>query len=262
MSNARYRRHSLIEWFSQESLMRSKVAVVGAGAVGNEVIKNLALLGVGEIHIFDLDRIEEHNLTRSVLFRDTDLGQSKATVAAKRAMELDQNVSAMPVHGDFWEHLTLSELRTFDVVFCCVDNFEARIRCNMLCYLTGIDFVNTGIDSRSALVEVYPFSLSRMTGCFECGLPATVYQRIAERYSCGNLRKVSFIERKVPTTIITSTAVASLAVSHGLRLGPNDVEPVAQRFYMDTIAGSLTRTEMRRADGCPCCGRYSEIPPL
>jgi molybdopterin-synthase adenylyltransferase len=262
MTDARYHRHSLIDWFSQEALARSKVAVIGAGAVGNEVIKNLALLGVGEIYIFDLDKIEEHNLTRSVLFRDADIGQWKATVAAKRAIELDRNVSATGVHGDFWEHLTLSELRSFDVVFCCVDNFEARIRCNMLCYLTGTDFVNTGIDSRAALVELYPFSMSRMAGCLECSLPATVYHRIAERYSCGHLRKVSFIERKIPTTIITSTAVASLAVSRGLRLGANDVSSVAQRFYMDTIAGLLTRTEMTRADACPCCGRFSGAPTI
>jgi len=262
MTDARYHRHSLIDWFSQEALVRSKVAVVGAGAVGNEVIKNLALLGVGEIHIFDLDNIEEHNLTRSVLFRDADIGQAKATVAAKRVMELDRNVLATAIPGDFWEHLSLSELRTFDVVFCCVDNFEARIRCNMLCYLTGTDFVNTGIDSRSALVELYPFSLSRMTGCLECNLPATVYRRIAERYSCGYLRKLSFVERKIPTTIITSTAVASLAVSRGLRLGADDAEPIPQKFYMDTIAGTLTRTELLRADACPCCSRLSGTPPI
>jgi molybdopterin-synthase adenylyltransferase len=262
LTDARYHRHNLIDWFSQETLARTEVAVIGAGAVGNEVIKNLALLGVGKIHIFDFDNIEEHNLTRSVLFRDCDIGQPKAVVAANRAMELDRNVSAVAIRGDFWEHLALSALRAFDVVFCCVDNFEARIRCNLLCYLTATDFVNTGIDSRSAVVELYPFSLSREVGCLECNLPETVYRRIAERYSCGHLRKVSFIERKVPTTIITSAAVASLAVSRGLRLGTGDGQPVAQRFYMDTIAGSLTRSDLGRADGCPCCGRYTQPPAI
>jgi molybdopterin/thiamine biosynthesis adenylyltransferase len=257
VTQTRYHRHNLIDWFSQETLARTKVAIIGAGAVGNEVIKNLALLGVGKIHIFDLDNIEEHNLTRSVLFRDADVGQPKAVVAANRAVELDRNVSAIAIHGDFWEHLPLSELHTFNVVFCCVDNFEARIRCNLLCYLAGVDFVNTGIDSRSALVEIYPFSQFRDAGCLECNLPDTVYSRIAERYSCGHLRKISFIERKIPTTIITSTAVASLAVSRGLRLGAGNDPSMAQRFYMDTIAGSLTKSDLARKDACPCCGRFS-----
>ena len=262
MTDARYGRHNLINWFSQEAVARTKVAVIGAGAVGNEVIKNLALLGVGEIHIFDLDLIEEHNLTRSVLFRETDIGRSKAEVAAQRAVELDSNVSAVPFHGDFWNFLEFSQLTTFDVVFCCVDNFEARIRCNTLCYLTRVDFVNMGIDSRSAVVEVFPFSRTSTAGCFECNLPATVYSRMGERYSCSHLRKISFIERKIPTTIITSTIAGSLAVSFGLRLGVGDDIIEARRFYVDTISGSLTRATLARAEDCACCGRLSADPIL
>jgi molybdopterin-synthase adenylyltransferase len=257
VTDARYQRHSLSDWFSQEALAKTKTAVIGAGAVGNEVIKNLALLGVGEIHIFDFDRIEEHNLTRSVLFRSSDIGEPKANVAAEGAMDLDPNVSAVPYHGDFWMLLSLSDLRTFDVLFCCVDNFEGRIHCNTLCYLAGVDFVNTGIDSRSAMVELYPFARSRAVGCLECNMPPSVYQRIAARHSCGYLRKASLIERKIPTTIIASTAVASLAVSRGLRFGEVDGQAAAQRFYIDTIAGSLTRTELSRTEGCPCCGRFT-----
>lgn len=252
----RYHRHNLIDWFSQEAISQSRAAVIGAGAVGNEVIKNLALLGVGEIHIFDFDNIEEHNLTRSVLFRDADIGRSKAEVAAQRAMELDSNVRAVAIQGEFWDHLRISDLRLFDILFCCVDNFEARIRCNMLCYLAETDFVNMGIDSRSAVVELFPFSRSKGVGCLECNLPETVYQRIAERYSCGHLRKLSLAEKKIPTTIITSTIAASFAVSFGLRLGPDHDEPVARRLYVDTISGSLTRTALGRADACVCCGRF------
>jgi molybdopterin/thiamine biosynthesis adenylyltransferase len=262
VTKTRYHRHNLIDWFSQDALAESKIAVVGAGAVGNEMIKNLALLGVGEIHIFDLDKIEEHNLTRSVLFRSSDIGESKATVAAKRAMDLDPNILAVPYHGDFWTLVSLSDLRSFDVLFCCVDNFEARIHCNTMCYLAGVDFVNTGIDSRSAVIEFYPFSQSRDAGCLECNMPPSLYQRIAQRYSCGHLRKVSFVERRIPTTIVTSTVVASLAVSRGLRFGEGGGQAVAQRFYVDTIAGSLTRTDLARTEACSCCGRFTQPPHI
>ena len=128
----RYHRHSLIDWFSQETLSGTKAIVIGAGAVGNEVIKNLALLGVGRIHVFDFDTIEEHNLTRTVLFREEHIGRSKAEVAAEQAAVLDSNISVTGTHGDFWDYLTFSELRSSDILFCCVDNFEARIRCNTL----------------------------------------------------------------------------------------------------------------------------------
>jgi len=234
--------------------------VIGAGAVGNEVLKNLALLGVGNVRVYDFDEIEEHNLTRSVLFRESDIGKHKAKVAAERAQELDPNVSVEAIVEDFWDHLTLTDLKSFDVLFCCVDNFEARIRSNTLCQIARVDFVNVGIDSRFALIEQYPFSHNQIGGCFECSLPPSVYRRISERYSCGHLRKLSFMEKRVPTTIITSAAAASLAVSVGLRLGTHDEAPPAQRFYLDTIAGNLTRTELSRVDGCPCCDRYAQEP--
>lgn len=86
MKADRYQRHSLIDWFSQEDVKASSFAVIDCGAVGNEVSKNLALLGVGKVDLFDFDTIEIHNLTRSVLFRRStfDVGSSKAEVAGKR----------------------------------------------------------------------------------------------------------------------------------------------------------------------------------
>src|SRR5882757_2896011 len=77
----RFHRFKLIGWWDQARLARAKVLVIGAGALGNEIIKNLAMLGVGNVLVADMDRIENSNLSRSVLYRATDNGQFKATVA-------------------------------------------------------------------------------------------------------------------------------------------------------------------------------------
>jgi molybdopterin/thiamine biosynthesis adenylyltransferase len=81
---SRYQRHALIDWFSQAEVAGARIGVVGAGAVRNEVLKCLALLGLGALDIYDFDRIEVHNLTRSVLFRETDIGRNKAECAAEK----------------------------------------------------------------------------------------------------------------------------------------------------------------------------------
>ena len=48
----RYSRLKLIPWWDQDRLENATIMVVGAGAIGNELIKNLALLGIGRILIF------------------------------------------------------------------------------------------------------------------------------------------------------------------------------------------------------------------
>lgn len=70
MTDLRYLRTNLIDGFSQEVVQKLHFAIVGCGAVGNEVVKNLTLLGVGKLDVFDFDTIEIHNLTKSVLFRN------------------------------------------------------------------------------------------------------------------------------------------------------------------------------------------------
>ncbi len=78
----RYHTFSYISWWQQETVRNATVLVVGAGAIGNEVLKNLALMGIGNLLIADFDTIEDSNLSRSVLFRGSDHGKRKVDAAA------------------------------------------------------------------------------------------------------------------------------------------------------------------------------------
>ena len=80
LEEGRFGRFEAIPWWDQSVLRDARVLVVGAGALGNEVIKNLALLGVGHLAVVDMDFVERTNLCRSVLFRQKDEGAAKAAV--------------------------------------------------------------------------------------------------------------------------------------------------------------------------------------
>lgn len=266
----RYARHRAIEGFSQQALQASRFAVIGAGAIGNEVVKNLCLLGVGAIDVYDFDTVEVHNLTRSVLLREADVGSSKAASVASRAAELDPAVTINAIDGDVWQTLGFETLRGYRCVIGALDNFEARLRVNLLCWIAGVDWINAAIDSRYVTVESFPFGRSAgevddaPVACYECGLPPSVYQRIAQRYSCGGLQRAAALQRVVPTTAITASIAGAQAVNRALRMrlphgGPKakvELAPYAQRWLFDSQSGSATVARLSPATGCPGCGDH------
>src|SRR5678816_2157139 len=99
-TDGRFDRFKLIGWWDQQRLARARVLVIGAGALGNEIIKNLALLGVGQLLIADMDRVENSNLSRSVLYREHDNGALKATTAAAAARDIYPDVKAHAFNGN------------------------------------------------------------------------------------------------------------------------------------------------------------------
>ena len=123
----RYHTFGFISWWQQEVVRNATVMVVGAGALGNEVLKNLALMGIGNLLIVDFDTIEDANLSRSVLFREGDRGRPKAEVAAEAVKRLNPDVNVKAWYGDINYEMGLGVFRHIDVVIGCLDNREARL---------------------------------------------------------------------------------------------------------------------------------------
>jgi adenylyltransferase/sulfurtransferase len=211
----RYGRLRLISWWRQERLASSKVLVVGAGALGNEVIKNLALVGVGMIYIIDLDRVEPSNLSRSVLFRSEDGGQPKAEVAARRALELNPEISVVPIHGDVLNDVGLGLFADVDLVIGCLDNREARLWVNRQCWKVGTPWIDAGIQEIQGVVKVF---VPPHSACYECAMTERDYQLLNLRYSCPLLKRDEILAGKVPTAPTIASMMAALQVQEALKL--------------------------------------------
>jgi molybdopterin-synthase adenylyltransferase len=213
----RYSRLRLIPWWRQEKLRAARVLVVGAGALGNEVLKNLALLGVGTTFVVDLDEIEASNLSRSVLFRASDGGRSKAKVAAERASEINPEIRIVPIHGDVITDIGLGLFADVDVVIGCLDNREARLWVNRQCWKVKTPWVDSGIQEIQGVVKVFDPRIAE-TACYECAMTARDYQLLNLRYSCPLLRRDQILEGKVPTAPTIASMMAALEVQEALKL--------------------------------------------
>ena len=211
----RYSRLRLIPWWDQERLKNAKVMVVGAGAIGNELIKNLTLLGIGRILILDMDAIENTNLTRSVLYRAKDVGRYKAEVAAERAMEINPDVKAKAFVSNIIDDVGLGVFRRMDVVLGGLDNREARLAINQSCYKVNKPWIDGAIEALNGFARVF---VPGQGACYECTMTETDWMLINKRKSCALLTHQQMAEGKIPTTPTSSSVIAGIQVQELLKL--------------------------------------------
>lgn len=150
------RYHSQIVVFGydiQQRINELQYFIVGAGAIGCEMLKNWSMMGVGcsstgHIHVTDMDRIEKSNLSRQFLFRNTDINEFKSTTAANaiKVMNPNMNITAYQekvaaetedIFGDnFYDKLS--------GVCTALDNVEARLYVDQRCLFYRLPMLESG----------------------------------------------------------------------------------------------------------------------
>ncbi len=242
----RYGRFRLISWWRQEKLAAAKVLVVGAGALGNEVLKNLALLGVGHVFIIDFDTIESTNLTRSVLYREADAGKPKALRSAEVVRSLNPDVAVAALNGNVITDLGLGVFAEMDVVIGCLDNREARLWINRQCWKVSRPWVDGAIQEISGVAKVF---VPPASACYECAMTEADYRLINLRYSCPLLKREDVAEGKVPTAPTISSIIAGIQTQEALKLVHGmAVKPGAAMVFNGESNNFYTTAYQRRED--------------
>ena len=243
----RYSRLRLIAWWDQDKLAAAKVLVVGAGALGNEVLKNLALLGVGTVYVADFDEIEESNLTRSVLFRHKDCGRPKAEAAADATRDINPDTNVVPMLANIITDVGLGLFRDVDVVIGCLDNREARLWVNRQCWKVNTPWIDGGIQEINGVVKVFAPPNS---ACYECAMTENDYQLINLRYSCPLLRREDLLAGKVPTAPTISSIIAGMQVQEALKLIHGLPVESGTACVFNGITNQFYKTSFQRREDC------------
>jgi len=232
-----FARQKLIDGWRQERLRNAQVLVVGAGALGNEVLKNLALMGIGGIFIIDSDIIESSNLSRTVLFRKEDQGHAKAETAAKRTRQLciEESTTVHSLNADV-NKIGDGLFRRMNVVIGCLDNVEARLAISRGSWLAGIPWVDGGIAGFRGNITVYHPNHS---GCYQCRIGQEDFNEMDKRYSCDLRKKASYAEGKVAAIQTISATIAAMQVQEVLRLLHDDLSMVGHNLSYNGQEGVL-----------------------
>lgn len=134
-------------------LKDAKLFLVGAGAIGCEMLKNWALLGVGagadgSVTVTDMDRIEKSNLSRQLLFRASDIGEAKSTTAAAAARALRPEINVTPlelrVGPDSEDVFDDAFFASLTGVCTALDNVDARLYVDSKCLFYHLPMFESG----------------------------------------------------------------------------------------------------------------------
>ncbi len=255
-AEGRFSRFELIAWWDQARLRRARIVVIGAGALGNEIVKNLALLGVGRVFIADMDTVEESNLSRSILFRARDQGKGKAVVAAEAARDICPETRVQPWVGNVVHDLGLGVFLWADIIIGGLDNREARVAINSFAARCGKVWVDGAIERLDGVARVFDPSAGP---CYECTMSDADWRVLAARRSCALLTREEMAGGKVPTTPTTSSVIAGIQCQEVVKYLHGLDTLIGRGFvFTGTTHESYVVTYPPKPD-CPVHERYEQI---
>lgn len=235
----RYKRHLLVKEIGgpgQAKLLKGRVTIVGAGALGGQVALTLAAAGVGHIQIFDDDIVDLSNLQRQTQFVTADAGRSKVAALGERLIALNPDVQ-ISVIAERWSAEKSDE--SADLIIDGTDNFESRFAMNAWSREHKIPMITgavAGWQGQSMLVndpdrEACP--------CYQCFVPETP----PDAGDCNDLGVVGAV------TVTTANQMALLAIKYliGLEVKSGDL------WLFDGLAGRTRNVTLGQDPACPVC---------
>ena len=246
----KYSRQVMLEEIGYEGqlkLKKAKACVVGVGGLGNPIVTRLVAMGIGTIRIVDRDVIELSNLHRQTMFDESDIGQVKVEVAAKKLKKMNSDViiEALPVSVN--DYTALDVVEGCDVVIDALDSVNARYSLNKACIKKNIPFVTGAAVGVSGQVFTI---LPHQTACYHCIFP-------------------SLDENSMPTCSTEGvhpsilSIVGGIEVAEAVKIMIGRTPTLANKLlYIDLDNLDFNTTVFSKVDECPECGsgKHEELP--
>ncbi len=237
----RHKRHILLKEIGGpgvQKLSQARVSIIGAGALGGPCALYLAAAGVGQIEIWDNDRVDRSNLQRQVQFAEADLGQAKAEVLADRLKALNPDIAVSTQNMRF----PSDQKAAGDILIDATDNFETRFRLNEIAHKTRRYLVSGAASRWSGQVSVYASGVLPEAPCYRCFVPETP----PDAEACDDVGVVGALTGMVGTRMALEAIKLITAAGKPL---------IGQLLLIDGLSGESRVLKLRPNPDCSVCGR-------
>lgn len=237
----RYSRHSLLRVIGpggQNKIQRSKVLVVGLGALGSTISMLLARAGVGNLRIVDGDSPELHNLHRQILYSETQKDISKAEAAKQHLLEGNPTIE-VESFSEFVDFQNVGRLlEGMDVVVDALDNISTRYLVNDCAISMSIPYIFGGaLETVGNVMSIIP----GRTACLRCLWPNS--EAVRDHPRAATVGVLSAV----------ASAVASIEVTECLKILVGSLDDLVPGLLMMELWGNHYQIVPLKPDpGCIC----------
>ena len=223
----------------QERCRNARILIIGAGGLGSPAGLYLAAMGVGTIGIIDDDTVALSNLHRQILYRESDVGQAKATLAKKRLSEINPHSTIIAIDKRLTKENAIEILSGFDLVLDGSDNFSTRYLVNDACLVLGIPLISSSILKFEGQLTI----LCTNDGpCYRCLFPEP--PNAGDAPSCAEAGVIGALAGAM------GTMMAMEAVKLIAKIG----EPLVGRLLLyDALDANVRIIKINRDTSCPAC---------
>ena len=237
--------------FAQGNVGGLEAVVAGAGALGNEVVKALGLLGLKRVVVVDPDVVEPSNLTRSVLFRKADyIGCNKAVALASAAALLFPDTEFCPIATEIAD-VGFGRFDNASLVFSCVDSDLARLEIAYISTKLDLAVADAGLGAPNYAHGRVSWFPGRHAACFGCKLTPNKRRELLTHWD-ATVRSCSQTpaDGQRPSTPTMAAIIGSLQVELGLRWR---MQGEAESVTYEMSLGGTPHSQFFKTPVSPAC---------
>lgn len=237
----RYNRQISLRGFDiekQEQLYNQRALIVGVGGLGCAASLYLACAGIGQLTLVDFDTISFSNLARQVLYRETDVGKLKVTVACQHLQRTNPACQITPI-AQLLEDDGLSQLISqHDIVLDCTDNLMTRQQLNRLCYPIHKPLISGAVIRMEGLLTSFTYQAQQP--CYFC---------LSQRFGQTQL---TCAESGVLSPLVG--VVGNLQAVEAIKVLTGFGQPLLGRLLMiDAMSMQFNEIAFSKLPHCPVC---------